>query len=218
MKFIKDLPAERNAKGKLRQMVLVGCVSCGTTKKVRKDIKQTTPMCNPCAQKTHGDTKTRLYNIYYNMRARCYNAAHNRYQYYGAKGVVICDAWATYYQFKQWAIGAGYAEHLSIDRIDPTGNYKPSNCRWVDATVQAINRRMPVGASGFAGVTCTYVAEVRAYKKLIYRVSARSPEEAALLREEFIVSNQLEHQRNFPELALKEIRSALEAFNTQISN
>lgn len=218
MKFVKDLPTECDTKGRLRQMVLVECVSCGTTKKVRKDVKQTSPTCRSCAQKTHGDTRTRLYSIYYNMRARCYNTTHNRYQYYGAKGIVICDEWATYEQFKQWAIGADYAEHLSIDRIDSTGNYEPSNCRWVDTTVQAINRHMPVGASGFAGVTCRYVAEVRAYKKLIYSVNARSPEEAALLREKFIVSNQLEHQRNFPELDLKEIRSALEALNTQTSN
>lgn len=28
----------------------------------------------------------------------------------------------------------------TIDRIDVNGNYEPSNCRWVDAKVQAQNK------------------------------------------------------------------------------
>lgn len=41
----------------------------------------------------------------------------------------------------KWAYESGYTENLSIDRIDVNGDYKPSNCQWVDSVAQANNRR-----------------------------------------------------------------------------
>ena len=43
--------------------------------------------------------------------------------------------------FKKWALENGYQDNLTIDRIDPNGNYEPSNCRWVTMKVQSNNLR-----------------------------------------------------------------------------
>lgn len=65
------------------------------------------------------------------MRARCYNPRHHRWPWYGAKGVSVCDEWAEFGNFYDWAVTAGYVDGLTIDRIDSTGNYEPANCQWI---------------------------------------------------------------------------------------
>jgi hypothetical protein len=90
----------------------------------------------------NGDSKEyqRLYNIWYSMRNRCDSLSNKDYRYYGGKGVKVCNEWYEWENFKQWALGNGYEEDLTIDRIDVDGDYKPSNCRWVTMQVQANNK------------------------------------------------------------------------------
>lgn len=90
----------------------------------------------------HGKSKTRLYNIWLNMKARCYNLNNHKYNDYGGRGITICEAWLNDFQaFYDWAMANGYSDDLSIDRIDVNGNYEPSNCRWTDNETQSNNRR-----------------------------------------------------------------------------
>ena len=95
-------------------------------------------------QNYSGMNDTRLYHIWNGMKARCYNAASMNYKYYGGRGIKICDEWKNnkgFEHFYEWSMANGYDDSLSIDRIDPNGNYEPSNCRWVTAVVQANNKR-----------------------------------------------------------------------------
>lgn len=90
----------------------------------------------------HGESYTRLHAIWDNMKARCYNKNSNDYPRYGGRGVFVCDEWIQSYKaFSDWAKANGYAENLTLDRIENNKGYCPSNCRWVDRKVQANNTR-----------------------------------------------------------------------------
>ena len=83
---------------------------------------------------------TRIHNIWCTMRERCRTKGSSGYKKYGAKGIRVCNEWESFETFRDWAYANGYADDLSIDRIDPKGNYEPSNCRWVTQKVQQNNR------------------------------------------------------------------------------
>jgi hypothetical protein len=76
------------------------------------------------------------------MKSRCYWEKAINYKDYGAKGVKVCDEWKDDFRaFQDWALKNGYAKDLTLDRIDPFGNYAPENCRWATWHVQNINKR-----------------------------------------------------------------------------
>lgn len=91
--------------------------------------------------KTHGKSKTRLYDIWIAMKQRCYNTNHSHYKNYGERGILICDEWKNSFEvFAKWAFENGYNNNLTIDRININGNYEPSNCRWISNFEQQQNR------------------------------------------------------------------------------
>lgn len=90
----------------------------------------------------HGLRSTRIYSIWRGMKQRCCNKNSTHYKYYGERGIKICQEWLNnFMNFYNWAINNGYADNLSIDRINVNGNYEPSNCRWITLKEQNDNRR-----------------------------------------------------------------------------
>lgn len=104
---------------------------------------------------THGKSNTRLYRIWAGMLRRCFNARADNYEYYGARGITVCDEWKNSFQtFYDWSMVNGYADNLSIDREDVNGNYEPTNCRWVTMKEQNYNTGLRNdNKSGHKGVT-----------------------------------------------------------------
>ena len=91
---------------------------------------------------THGKSNSRIYKIYRGMLDRCYRETDKHYKDYGARGIVVCQEWKDDNKtFFDWAKDNGYRDDLTIDRIDPNGNYEPNNCRWVDMKTQQNNKR-----------------------------------------------------------------------------
>lgn len=74
---------------------------------------------------------TRLYHIWSNMKERCQNSRHPRFHQYGGKGVTVCQEWQDFLSFEKWSLENGYSDNLTIDRIDSSKGYNPSNCRWI---------------------------------------------------------------------------------------
>lgn len=90
----------------------------------------------------HGKSYTRLHRIWADIKTRCYNPSNKAYERYGGRGITMCNEWKNDFQsFYDWAMGCGYEEHLTIDRIDNDKGYFPDNCRWVDIEVQNNNKR-----------------------------------------------------------------------------
>lgn len=92
------------------------------------------------ANRTHGySNRSPTYRSWEAMKYRCLRPSSSTYYKYGARGVRVCDRWMSFENFLA-DMGERPNGH-SIDRIDPLGNYEPSNCRWATPKQQASNKR-----------------------------------------------------------------------------
>lgn len=99
----------------------------------------------------HGDNlsgkRTKLYQVWIGMRARCRDPKHISYANYGGKGIYVDPRWDDYSAFRDWSYASGYVDpepgvrsKLAIDRVDENGPYAPENCRWI--TQRKNNQRL----------------------------------------------------------------------------
>jgi hypothetical protein len=127
---------------------------CGTVKAVGapKLVAATTTSCGCLARelssqrrrgkaltRTHGMTDTPTYSTWCAMKTRCTNANFPGYELYGARGITVCARWLNFENFL--ADMGERPPRLTIDRIDPNGNYEPGNCRWATPSQQRRNQR-----------------------------------------------------------------------------
>lgn len=107
-------------------------------------------------RKEHGCSTHPLWEVYITMKKRCYNTSFIGYDYYGGRGITVCDRWLEDLPngFNNFVSDIGERPvGTTLDRIDVNGNYEPLNCRWADKSTQSFNtRRYSTNTSGTTGV------------------------------------------------------------------
>lgn len=94
------------------------------------------------SNRKHGQTETKLYRVWRGIISRTCNPSSTNYANYGGRGITICEEWRKSFEtFCEWAVQNGYAEGLSIDRIDNDMGYYPQNCRFITMKEQSKNTR-----------------------------------------------------------------------------
>ena len=88
----------------------------------------------------HGGHGTLTYSRWKSMLQRCYTTTSAAYQYYGGRGITVCDRWRSFPPFLE-DMGACPGPQMTLDRIDNHRGYEPGNCRWVSKADQSGNRR-----------------------------------------------------------------------------
>jgi len=92
-------------------------------------------------RKTHGMEGTRVYRIYTMMLQRILNPNMDNYNFYGGRGIKVCDRWYESFEWFLADMGEPPSPEHTLDRINPDGDYAPDNCRWATKEEQMLNRR-----------------------------------------------------------------------------
>jgi hypothetical protein len=117
--------------------------SCGCLKRERISA----------ANRTHGGSQTRTYNIWHGMLNRCYETYSTMYYAYGAVGMRVCEGWRNSFVRFREDMGEPPGPGYSIDRIENGRGYTcgkcpeclangwVKNCRWADRVAQNNNTK-----------------------------------------------------------------------------
>ena len=157
---------EYNKAGSIGRRYFWNCIcDCGKQVSVREDgLKNGRITSCGCyridrireAATKHGMCGTPTHKVWISMVDRCYQPKDTAYPNYGGLGIEVCERWLESggQGFLHFYEDMGeFPSGLSLDRVDPRGDYCPENCRWSDSSHQSFNQKLRVtNKSGKTGV------------------------------------------------------------------
>ena len=206
--FKKDLGTKLTGKSKIgyRRFFLVKCSFCNKDFEMFAQTfkKGKVQNCKSCGVSKHKMTNSKIYSVWTSMKQRCYNKNSKKYKDYGERGIDVCKEWLESFEsFYKWSIESKYKEGLTIDRKNNYKGYSPENCRWTNCCVQQSNKRLlsKRNTTKYRGVINKnkhgkYRAMITHTGKVVYLGSFKTALEAAIVRDKYIIDNNLPHTLN----------------------
>lgn len=182
--IIKALRSDKH--GKQQWSCLCDCGNICV--KITSGLKQgKIPSCGCHVNIKHGGSRSSLYSTWEAMHQRCYNPESECFEYYGGRGITVCEEWKDFATFAQ-DMGER-PKGFVIDRIDTNGSYEKDNCRWTTRSESSYNtRKQKNNTSGRTGVVLDrrsniWYARIDYKGKSIHLGSSGTFEGACKLRE-----------------------------------
>ena len=97
----------------------------------------------------HGEAgrkgKSAEYKIWQGVIKRCTDAGADNWEYYGGRGITVCDRWRSSFPNFLADVGRRPSQKHSLDRYpDNDGNYEPGNVRWATPEQQMQHTRAAI--------------------------------------------------------------------------
>lgn len=182
--------------GQKKALWLCQC-SCGKEIKAHQSnlLRGHTKSCGCLRADTitkHGMVYSPEYKSHREMLNRCTNPNDTGFDYYGGRGIGICERWLEEMPqgFLNFYEDMGPSNGLTLERIDVNKDYSPENCKWDTKSNQSYNTRIKShNTSGRTGVTWDksrdkWVAQIGYMGKVISLGRFDSFEDAVKAREE----------------------------------
>jgi len=95
------------------------------------------------SKRMHGMSDSAEFKAWSEAKQRCHNPNSEKFKWYGARGITVCEEWMDDFAAFYAHIGPK-PEGYELDRKDNDRGYEPGNVRWVPKAVNVQNRRNTV--------------------------------------------------------------------------